>query len=198
MPTNLPGFTISVLRQRTSAGRNQPLTISGRVSAFGFGLPALVRVSLEGPQHNPEVRTFDAFASPLSGDYQAVVLAEKEGSYVVYAQAFVPLGFPIPGAPDPLVFGPPLAESPRPPVVIGQPVDGAVEFDVEGRRERIAAPAPTAIEVITPITIAPTIVTGAPTRVVTRIVRTTPPTAAPPAPVEVPQLSGRIVSLEVV
>ena len=193
----IPGFTISVLRQRTFAGRNEPLTISGRVTAFGFGVPAFVRVFLEGPEHNPEVRTFSSFAAPLSGDYSATILAEKEGKYVVSAQAFIPLGIPLPGAPDPLFTGPPLAESPKPPIIIGQPINGSIEFDVAGIRERIAKPPPTSIEVFTPVTIAPTILFGAPvSRVVPAPLRRTPPSVTPPT-VEIPQLSGRIVSLEV-
>ena len=70
----LPGFNVSVLRQRTTAQPNEPVTMSGRVSVFGFGLPALVRVSVEGPAHNPEIRTFDTVAAPITGDYSIAVL----------------------------------------------------------------------------------------------------------------------------
>lgn len=203
MPPQFPGINISVLRQRTFARPNEPLTISGRVTALGFGVPALVRVFVEGPQHNPEVRSFDTIASPISGDYSTSVLAEKEGSYVVYAQAFPPVAVPVPGAPDPVFLGPPLAESPRPPLAIGVPVNGGVELEVApGRRERVAPPAPTTIEVRAPITFAPRIEVPvtAPARRVVAPVPVTPGETVPEAPalVEVtPTVSGRITSFEV-
>jgi hypothetical protein len=208
MPPQVPGFNVSVLRQRTFAQANEPLTISGRVTGFGFGLPAFVRVSLDGPAHNPEVRSFDTFASPLSGDYAVAVLAEKEGQYSVYAQAFLPLGVPVPGAPDPIFLGPPFAESPRPPLAIGEPRDGEVLFELEpGRRDRIPLPQLTPVEVSTPITFAPRIEVTTPAPVSAPSPRApfpffpTPPAAdVPDAPAEVgvaAQVSGRISDFEV-
>lgn len=195
----LPGFSVSVLRQQTFAQRNQPVTMSGRVTAFGFGVPAFVRVFLEGPAHNPEVQSFDTFAAPMTGDYAIPVLAAKDGQYVVYAQAFIPMGIPLPGAPEPLLLGPALAESPSPPLVIGRPVDGQVEMELEpGRMQRITPP----VEVITPISIGGTVIRigdsapafGAPSP------WRPPPPAAPPsaAPPPAPaQVGGRITGFEV-
>jgi len=184
----LPGFSVSVLRQQTFAQRNQPVTMSGRVTGFGFGFPAFVRVSLEGPAHNPEVQTFDTFASPFTGDYAIPVLAAKDGEYVVYAQAFPPLGIPLPGAPEPLFLGPALAESPRPPLVIGRPVNGQLEMELEpGRVERVAPPS---VEVITPITIgAPVIRIGAPAPPRAALPPWSPPPPAAPPPAAPPPVA---------
>jgi len=193
----LPGINISVLRERTTARANEPLTVSGRVTAFGLPLLAAVRVFLEGPEHNPEVLAFSTLTSPL-GDYSTIVIAGKDGRYQVYAQAFVPLIMLVPGAPDPVALGPPIAESPRPPLVIGIPLDGEVEFELEpGRRERMALPAPTPIEVITPVTFAPTIIFGEPAPGVR------PPPPAPPfvpGPPEAPAppvVSGQITGFRI-
>ena len=174
---NLPGFGISVLRQRTFGRPNEPIIISGRVSALGLGLLALVRVFLEGPELNPEVRTFDTLAAPVTGDYSVAVLAERGGRYEVFSRAFLPIALPVPGG-VPLLLGPPLAESLRPPLIIGQPVNGRVEFEAApGRPERVAPPPATAPEVFAPIT---TIVQvpGAP--------RGPAPAPAPPGPPEAP------------
>ena len=200
----LPGFNVSVLRQRTSARPNEPLTITGRVSAFGLGFPAFVRVLLEGPQHNPEVRTFDTLSSPLSGDYSVAVLAEKEGQYQVYARAFLPLGVPLPGSPEPILLGPSLAESPKPPLAIGTPVDGGIEFGLApGQSQRIPLPAPTPIEVSTPITFAPSIQVSqpaAPARQPSTVFLPAPVTTprfpeAPAAVAIAPRVGGRIAGL---
>ena len=199
----IPGFNISVLRQKTSTRPSEPLTISGKVSAFGFGFPAFVRVFLEGPQHNPEVRTFDTFASPLSGDYSIPVLAEKEGEYQVYAQAFLPLGVPFPGSPEPLFLGPSIAESTKPPLAIGTPVDGGIEFDLAGQSQRIPLPAPTPIEVSTPITFAPRIEVSqpAPARQPSLAFLPAPVMTAPSIPdapaaiTATPRVGGRIAGL---
>lgn len=205
MAPQVPGFSISLLRQQTFARRGQPVTVSGRVSVLGLGFPALVRVFLEGPSHNPEVRAFDTVAAPLTGDYAVPVLAEKDGQYRVYAQAFPPVGIPIPGAPEPVLLGPPLAESPRPPLAIGEPVDGAVEFDLgPGQSQRVPLPAPTPIEVSAPITFAPRIeiphtAAPAPARPTTAFLPA-PVTASgvPEAPATVtvtPRVGGRISGL---
>ena len=201
----IPGFNISVLRQKTSARPNEPLTITGKVSAFGFGFPAFVRVFLEGPQHNPEVRTFDTFASPLSGDYSIPVLAEKEGEYQVYARAFVPLAIPVPGSPEPLFLGPPIAESPKPLLAIGTPVDGGVALDLApGQSQRIPLPAPTPIEVSAPITFAPNIqfpqlaapASRQPTTLFLPAPPSTPSVPETPAAVTItPRVGGRIAGL---
>ena len=201
MPPQIPGLNVSVLRQRTFARPNEPLTMSGRVTALGLGIPAFVRVFVEGPALNPEIRSFDTVASPVTGDYSVAVLVEKEGRYQVYAQAFVLVGIPVPGAAEPIFLGPPLAESPRPPLIIGQPVNGRVEFEVApGQRERVAPPAPTPIEVVTPITFAPRIaIPSPPTRVVAPTPAAPPPgPPGPPAAVTVPtEVSGRITGFEI-
>ena len=110
-------------RQRTFGQPNEPIAINGRVSGFGFGLPAFVRVFLEGPTPNPEVRTFDTISSPL-GDYFASVLAEQDGRYNISAQA----------SPWPLFLGPPPLVSARPPLVIGTPVDVQLEQKIDSLR----------------------------------------------------------------
>lgn len=138
----LPGFSISILRERTFGEVNTPIGVNGRVSGFGLGLPAFVRVSLEGPTHNPEVRNFDTFSSPL-GDYNVSILAEKDGEYVVRAKA----------GPEPFFFGPSLLESASPPLIIGRPTNGSVEFDVDGQRRRVDQPQPTRVELSAPISV---------------------------------------------
>ena len=138
----LPGFSISILRERTFGEVNTPIGVNGRVSGFGLGLPAFVRVSLEGPAHNPEVRNFDTFSSPL-GDYTVSILAEKDGEYIVRAKASF----------EPFFFGPSLLESASPPLIIGTPVNGQVELDINGRRQRVAQPPQTRVELSAPISI---------------------------------------------
>lgn len=138
----LPGFSISILRERTFGEVNTPIGVNGRVSGFGLGLPAFVRVSLEGPSHNPEVRNFDTFSSPL-GDYNVSILAEKDGEYIVRAKA----------GPEPFFFGPSLLESASPPLIIGRPTNGSVEFDVDGQRRRVDQPPQTRVELSAPISI---------------------------------------------
>ena len=136
------GVQVSVLRSKTFGAPNEPIQISGRVSAFGIGVPAAVRVTLEGPALNPQTRTFDTLSTPLTGDYSVVVLAEVAGRYVVKATAFLPLGIPIPGG-NTIFLGPPLGESSEPPLVIGTPTaDGVI---IDGRS--VPAPALSPIEV---------------------------------------------------
>ena len=201
MLPQLPGFNVSVLRQQTSARRGQPVTISGRVSAFGLGLPAVVRVFLEGPDQEPEVRTFDTFAAPLTGDYAVPVLAEKDGRYQVYAQAFPPIGVPLPGAPEPVLLGPPFAESPRPPLAVGEPVDGDLEQDLADLREQVTIPALGPVEVSAPVTFAPVIEFPAPARRAPVVPYPAPSSPAmPDAPASVAvasQVSGRIAAFEI-
>lgn len=136
------GVQVSVLRSKTFGAPNEPIQISGRVSALGIGVPAAVRVTLEGPALNPQTRTFDTLSAPLTGDYSVVVLAEVAGRYVVQATAFLPLGIPIPGG-NTIFLGPPLGESSEPPLVIGSPTENGVIID--GRS--VPAPALAPIEI---------------------------------------------------
>lgn len=142
----IPGINLSILRQSTTIEAGKPLLISGRLTIFGIGVPALIRVYVEGPKYDPAVRHFDTFASPFTGDYSVNVLAEKDGEYDVYAQAYPP--FPsLPLLPEP-VIGPPLGESPKPPIVVGTPtVGGLIETITGAGKQAIAAPAPVYIEV---------------------------------------------------
>ncbi len=158
----MPGLTISILRERTVVQRGQPVTISGRVSLAGIGLPFAVRVNLEGPSFDPQVTSFETMSNP-TGDYAVAVIAPQDGAYRVMSQALLP------GATLPLIGSllPALAESPSPPLAVGQPLNGDVIAD--GRR--IPAPPPTSFEIQTPIQV------GAP--IVTVI---TPGVAAAPAP----------------
>lgn len=151
MVLGIPGINISILRQSTSIGRGQPLLISGRVTFLGFGLPALVRVSLNGPSFDPQTVTFDTFSAPIGGDYNVAVLAQKDGTYEVFAQALPPIVLPIPG--DIPLGLPPLAESNRPPLVVGSPVNGGVDADLPGGRQRLTAPPLTRIEIRAPVTV---------------------------------------------
>ena len=147
----IPGVNISILRQSTTIGKRQPLLISGRVTIFGFGVPTLVRVSLDGPSFDPQTITFDTFSSPVGGDYNIAIVAEKDGTYEVFAQALLPLVLPIPG--DTPLSLPPLAESNRPPIVVGLPIDGGVDADLPSGRQRLAAPPSTPIEISNRISI---------------------------------------------
>lgn len=156
MVTQVPGINISILRQSTFAKREEPLLINGRVTAFGFGVPTLVRVSLLGPDFDPQILVFDTFSAPIGGDYSISVIASKDGRYTVAAQAFLPIAIPIPGA-DPITIGPPLAESPTPPVVIGEPRDGGVSAELPTGRQFLSLPPPTSIEINAPVIVAPVI-----------------------------------------
>lgn len=160
----LPGLNISILRERTTTQRGQPVTISGRVSILGFGLPAVVRVNLEGPTFDPQVTTFETMSSP-TGDYAVNVIADKDGAFTVMSEAFPP------GSNIPLVGSllPALAGSPAPPLAVGRLVNGSVLTEAG---DRVPVPPSTDIEIRTPIQV------GAP---IISIVQ--PPGAAPaPAP----------------
>lgn len=154
MTTTLPGLAISILRSQTFGPAEQPINISGRVTGFGFPLPALVRVTLDGPDHNPEQLHFNTLSTP-TGDYSVAVLPPKDGQYQVFAQAFFPVAVPVPfGGAENLFTGPPLATSASPPLSIGRPVDSSVVQDLgEGVTRRVAQPPPTQIEISAPITI---------------------------------------------
>ncbi|MDP2660636.1 MAG: hypothetical protein Q8R28_07900 [Dehalococcoidia bacterium] len=93
------GLSISVSQARISGVPGQPIPVSGRVTAFGLGVPALVRIRLEGPRQTD----FTTFAG-LTGNYQVDVTPEVAGAYLLRAQAFPPL----PGLANIL---PPIAES---------------------------------------------------------------------------------------
>ena len=158
MAINIPGLSLSILRQQTTVQSGLPLLVSGRFTAFGIGVPALIRVFLEGPSYDPQIRSFDTFASPFSGDYTVNVIAEKDGSYNVYSQAFPPPIMPTgPPFPDALLLLPAMAESTRPPLAVGYPFDGGVEALLpDGSRQRLDAPA------MQPIEFRPLITVGAP------------------------------------
>lgn len=121
------------------------------MSFFGLGFPAFVRVFVEGPELNPEVRTFDTIATPVTGDYAVPVLAERDGRYQVYAQALAaPAGLPV--GPDLPALA--LAESPtRPPILIGEPANGDVIVD--GQRRSAPPQTPVEVSVSVPVTFAP-------------------------------------------
>jgi len=135
-----------------------PLLISGRFTAFGLGVPAFIRILLEGPSYDPQIRSFDTFASPFSGDFSTNVIAEKDGRYTVYAQAFPPPILPTgPPFPDAMLLLPPMAESTRPPLVVGYPYDGGVDALLpDGTRQRLDNPP------LQPIEFRPVISVGAP------------------------------------
>ncbi|MBA7673024.1 hypothetical protein ES703_81212 [subsurface metagenome] len=204
MAIDIPGLSLSVLRQQTSVRAGLPLLISGRFTAFGMGVPTFIRVFLEGPSYDPQLRSFDTFASPFSGDYAVNVLAEKDGRYNVYAQAFPPPLIPSgPPFPEARMLLPPIAESTHPPLVVGLPFNGGVDALLpDGTRERLTAPEMLDIEITPIITIgapvisfppgAPTMVPYAPPLPPGRIppppyVPPPPPPAPPPAPPEIPE-----------
>ena len=211
--TQIPGINISILRQQTTTQRGVPLLISGRVTALGLPAPALVRVSLEGPSFAPEVTNFDTFAAP-TGDYAVPIIADQDGQYTVTARAFPPVALPvaIPGLPSPIDILPPVAESPSPPIVVGQPVNGNVSVEGPRGRETLPAPPPTSIEIQAPVQVSPFITIGAPRAAVPGfptptptglppdipgpiIIETvvTPPPAAAPAPTPEDVTSAQVV-----
>jgi len=188
MAITVPGLNLSILRQDTVVQSGRPLLISGRFTALGIGLPAFIRVTLEGPSYDPQLRTFATFASPFSGDYSVNVLAEKDGQFFVFAEAFPPPLLPAgPLFPDPLLLPPAFAESTRPPLAVGGLVEGGVDALLpDGTRRFLPTPP------MQPIEFAPMITVAAPVSV------TLPgapaggglfpflPPAVTPAPVAVP------------
>ena len=140
---NIPGLSLSILRQDTVTQAGKPVLVSGRFTGFGLGLPAFIRVALQGPSYNPEVRNFDTIASPFSGDYAVQVLAEKDGQYTLKAAAIpmplVPTG---PAFPEPLLLLPPVAESTEPPLVVGQPTTGGISVPGPGGQGSQLVPTP--------------------------------------------------------
>ncbi|KKN35591.1 hypothetical protein LCGC14_0782010 [marine sediment metagenome] len=163
MSPAIPGFTLSILRQNTVVQAGKPLLISGRLSAFGIGLPlATIRVFVEGPSYDPSVRHFDTSTS-LTGDYTTNILADKDGKYIVYAQAFPLPGIPLgPAFPEPPIPLPSFAESPRPPVAVGRPVPGGVSAETPEGLKTIGAPPASPIEFRPIVTVAPSISIPAP------------------------------------
>lgn len=147
MTVTIPGISLSILRQETSTQAGRPVLISGRFTAIGLGLPALIRVYLDGPSYNPEKTHFDTFASPFTGDYTIQVIANKDGDYKVYAQAFP---FPMPSGPvlpESLLLLPPVAESEQPPLIVGAPALGGVSAQLPGGAQFMPAPPQTPIEI---------------------------------------------------
>jgi len=176
MAVSIPGLSLSLLRQQTSVQAGLPLLISGRFTAFGMGVPTFIRVFLEGPSYDPQLRSFDTFASPFSGDYSVNIIAEKDGQYTVYAQAFPPPLIPTgPPFPEAMMLLPPMAESIRPPLVVGYPFNGGVEALMpDGTRRRLEAPA------MQPIEFRPLITVGAPGVTIMGIGAPAPPVAGIP------------------
>ena len=148
----VPGINISILRQQTTTQPRVPLLITGRVTALGLPVPALVRVSLEGPSFAPEVTDFDTFAAP-TGDYAVPIIADQDGQFTVTARAFPPIALPLslPGLPSPIDILPPVAESPSPPIVVGDPSGDGVVVDGPGGRQRVAIPSQSPIEISSPV-----------------------------------------------
>lgn len=174
---------LSITRQSTTVEAGKPLLISGRCSFLGVGspLPFLIRVTVSGPKYDPVDRHFDTFSSPFTGDYSINVLAEKDGEYDVYAKAYPPAPS-LPLIPDPLLLGPSLAESTKPPIVVGTPTpEGLIETITEvGRVETISAPSPVYVEVPVMVEVAAPRVQAAPTQL---------PSAPPSIPLsELPRL----------
>lgn len=183
MAVEIPGLSLSILRQETRIQPGRPLLISGRFTAFGLGVPALIRVSLEGPSYDPQIRSFDTFASPFSGDYTVNVIAEKGGSYQVYAQAFPPPLIPTgPPFPEVLLLLPPIAESTHPPLVVGGFTDTGIDYLLpDGTSRFLDAPPQQPIEFRPIITVAPGVTVTAP-GVPAAMVPALAPPAYPPAP----------------
>jgi hypothetical protein len=178
MVLEIPGLSLSILRQDTQTEAGKPVLISGRFTAFGLGLPAFVRVYLEGPDYNPEVTTFDAFAEPFSGNWSVQVVAQKDGNYSVYAEAYpgpaIPTG---PLFPSNIVLVPPIAVSTKPPLVVGLPVPGGVNAQTPEGTQFLSTPAQSPLELLTTVG-APVISVSVPTPTTT--LPTTPTAGLPP------------------
>ncbi len=148
MAVTIPGLDLSIVRGATQTQAGQAVLMSGRFTAFGIGVPAFIRVYLEGPDYNPEKTHFDATSSPFSGDYSVQVVPSKDGSYKVYSQAFplplIPTG---PVFPEPLLLLPPIAESSQPPLNVGYPVQGGVNAQTPSGSQFLTTPAQSPIEI---------------------------------------------------
>ena len=121
---------------------------------LGLPAPALVRVALEGPTFDPQVTNFDTFASP-TGDYSVPVIADKDGQFTVTALAFPPIALPLgaPGLPTPIDILPPVAQSPSPPIVVGDRRNGTVIADGQS----VPVPQLSAIEISAQVVVSPII-----------------------------------------
>lgn len=151
MPNGIfPGLNLSIIRERSVGEAGRPLTISGRLTAVGLGIPAFIRVTLEGPDYEPQRVGFTTLSKPGTGDYSVAVIPPKDGRYEVYSEAFA---FPPIPLLDILPPGPSLAESPRPPIVVGEIVEAgeAVRATVPTAPMPIRYPAPA----LTPIEVSP-------------------------------------------
>ncbi len=148
MAVTIPGLSLSILRQATQTQAGQPVLISGRFSAFGLGLPTLIRINLTGPSYNPETVHFDTFSAPFTGDYNVQVVPAKDGQYTVSAQAYpLPPVPTTPLTPQTLLPFPPIAESEQPPLVVGVPIPGGVSAQLPGGATTLPTPPPTPIEI---------------------------------------------------
>lgn len=135
----IPGMSLSILRQATTVKAGQPLLVSGRCTVLGLGFPAFIRVYVEGPSYNPEVRSFSTISAPFTGNYNANVLADKDGEYTVYAKAFAVPVLPsgLPPFPEEITIGPVLSESPKPPIIVGTPTPDGIRTQLEGGASEI-------------------------------------------------------------
>ena len=143
----IPGITISILRSQTFGATGQPLQISGRVTVFGVPLPlTFVRVSLTGPDYDPQTLAFDTLADP-EGNYAVGVVAPSDGNYTVKADAYL---FPLlPQGPliaQPILL-PAIGESDAPPLVFGTPGVNGVIAQTPGGPANLAAPSPSQPEI---------------------------------------------------
>ncbi|MDP2661119.1 MAG: hypothetical protein Q8R28_10365 [Dehalococcoidia bacterium] len=97
---SLAGLAVSVSQVSITGVPGQEVPVTGRVTAFGLGVPALVQITLSGPTEE----VFTTFAGP-DGNYDVSVAPTTPGLYRVDAQAFPPF----PGLGN---FLPPIARSP--------------------------------------------------------------------------------------
>lgn len=97
----LPGLDISISQGRLIAESGQPVQISGRVTALGLGVPALVLVRLE--RGGETVASATSLSGP-DGSYSVEITPEDSGDFMARALAFPP----VPGV---NTFLPPVSES---------------------------------------------------------------------------------------
>lgn len=154
---------------------------------LGLGLGGMVAITVATASWRRFNRQELAiFSSPFTGDYSIPVLAEKDGEYKVYAQAFpLPLAPTGPPFPEPLLLLPPLAESLQPPLVVGAPVPGGVSAQLPTGSQFLPTPSQTFIEISVGAPAAP----GVPFIVIPP----SPTPAVPPAPALA--ISGSVFSL---
>ena len=110
------GLGLTIERERAWARPGEPIRLKGKFTFLNIGVPGFIYVSITGPDYAPQARTFPTFAAPLTGEWQTEVTLDQEGAYEAKAEAY------------PLVpFGPPLAESIRPTLLIGELGPGGVK-----------------------------------------------------------------------